>query len=122
MKLLIDVNLTPEWVEFFAAHGIEARHWMSIGRANSSDREIMSFALEKGFVVFTHDLDFGSILAATNARGPSVIQVRTQEPTPAAIGEAVITALTDLRPQLERGALVTVELDKRRSRVLPLFR
>lgn len=31
-----------------------------------------------GYVVFTHDLDFGDILAATNADDPSVIQVRTQ--------------------------------------------
>lgn len=116
------MNLTPAWVEFFTARSMDARHWSSIGRSDAPDREIMSFALEHGFVLFTHDLDFGSILAATNAGGPSVIQIRTQDPTPAVAGDAVILALNDLAALLGRGALVTVELDKSRSRVLPLFR
>jgi predicted nuclease of predicted toxin-antitoxin system len=122
VRLLIDMNLTPEWVEFFASHSVQATHWSSVGPGNARDREIMSFALGNGFVVFTHDLDFGSILAATNARGPSVIQVRTQDPVPFVVGNAVIGAITDLAPQFERGALVTVEMHKSRSRVLPLFR
>lgn len=81
----------------------------------------MSFARQNGYVVFTHDLDFGNILAATNAQGPSVIQVRTQDPTPTAVGLAVIAALQRLQPELMRGALVTVNAAKNRSRILPLF-
>ncbi|MDP9361545.1 MAG: DUF5615 family PIN-like protein [Acidobacteriota bacterium] len=94
---------------------------MDLGNPKAPDTAIMGFAREHGFVVFTHDLDFGNILAATNARGPSVIQVRTQDPTPQIIGDVVVSALRDLRSQLERGALVTLELAKMRSRVLPLF-
>ena len=41
----------------------------------------MAWAGEHGSVVFTHDLDFGSLLALTQAVGPSVIQVRTQDVT-----------------------------------------
>ena len=116
------MNLTPEWVGFFAACGIEAQHWVTLGDPRTSDVEIMTFARDRGYVVFTHDLDFGNLLAATNARGPSVIPVRTHDPIPAAVGELVLSALLELEDQLARGALVTIELSRMRSRVLPLFR
>ena len=31
MKILIDMNLTPLWVQFFEKEGIEAVHWPEIG-------------------------------------------------------------------------------------------
>jgi predicted nuclease of predicted toxin-antitoxin system len=40
-------------------------------------------------VVFTHDLDFGGVLALTHAAGPSVIQVRSEDPVPEVIGVLV---------------------------------
>lgn len=32
MKILVDMNLTPEWVQFFATEGIESRHWSTSAR------------------------------------------------------------------------------------------
>lgn len=80
----------------------------------------MAYAREHGFVVFTHDLDFGNILAATGALGPSVIQVQTQDPLSAVVGKLVLAAIEDHRALLERGALVTIEPEKLRARVLPI--
>lgn len=80
----------------------------------------MAYAREKGFVVFTHDLDFGDILATTHAVGPSVIQVRTQDPLPEVVGDLVVTAIRTYGELLERGALITIEPDKLRARVLPI--
>lgn len=31
MKLIVDMNLSPRWVEFLAGAGIEAVHWSMIG-------------------------------------------------------------------------------------------
>jgi predicted nuclease of predicted toxin-antitoxin system len=31
VKLLIDMNLSPAWTRFFAAHAIEATHWSDLG-------------------------------------------------------------------------------------------
>jgi predicted nuclease of predicted toxin-antitoxin system len=115
------MNLSPEWVKFLTSHGIEAKHWSALGDPRAPDSEIMTFARENGFVVFTHDLDFGDLLASTNAKGPSVIQVRTQDPIPEVIGNVVLRACHDLREQIDRGSLVTLDLAKQRSRVLPLF-
>ena len=38
----------------------------------------MAFAGANGCVVLTHDLDFGAILAATQGRKPSVVQIRAR--------------------------------------------
>lgn len=120
MKILIDMSLSPAWVEYLAQHGIVSEHWSRLGDSDAPDRAIMDFARIAGFVVFTHDLDFGNILAVTQAHGPSVVQVRTQDPVPAAIGELVVTAIHEYASYLQRGALVTIESDKLRARILPL--
>lgn len=76
MKILIDMNLSPAWVLVFEEAGHTASHWSTIGMLNAPDREVFSWAKANGYVLFTHDLDFGAILAATEAEGPSVIQIR----------------------------------------------
>jgi predicted nuclease of predicted toxin-antitoxin system len=64
MKILIDMNLSPTWVQFLVAHGIDAAHWSTIGDASAPDSRIMDYAASNKLVVFTHDLDFGMLLAA----------------------------------------------------------
>jgi len=67
MRLLIDMNLSPELCARFSALGHEAVHWSSLGDYNAPDIAIMAHATANAFVVLTHDLDFGAILAATRA-------------------------------------------------------
>ena len=80
----------------------------------------MAWALAHAYVVFTHDLDFGTILALTHAAGPSVIQVRGQNVLPEDMGPLVSAALRQHEAALESGALVVVDDKKSRVRVLPL--
>lgn len=80
----------------------------------------MIFARENDYVVFTHDLDFGAILAATQAEGPSVIQVRTQSLLSERLVEMVANVLVENQAALEKGALVTIDATKKRVRILPL--
>lgn len=82
IQLLIDMNLSPEWVPELLRHGCVSKHWSAIGDTRATDREIMEWARVNNFVVFTHDLDFGTMLALTHAYGPSVIQVRGQNVLP----------------------------------------
>lgn len=81
----------------------------------------MRWAHENGYVVFTHDLDFGALLAATRAQGPSVIQVRTHDVMPDTLGPRVIQILQAYKGVLEQGALVTVDEVRARIRVLPFL-
>jgi predicted nuclease of predicted toxin-antitoxin system len=81
----------------------------------------MEYARHHGYVVFTHDLDFGNILAVTHATGPSVIQLRTEDPIPDVMGALLLSALREYAAHLQRGALITVEPDRLRARVLPII-
>ena len=62
LKILIDMNLSPEWCEVFQRAGWEATHWSAIGEPTADDKQIMALAQANGYVVFTHDLDFSAIL------------------------------------------------------------
>jgi predicted nuclease of predicted toxin-antitoxin system len=70
--------------------------------------------------VFTHDLDFGTTLALTHAKGPSVLQIRTQDPLPKQWAGTVSAVLRQHEQALADGALVIIEESKARVRVLPL--
>lgn len=119
MKILIDMNLSPDWADLLSREGIEAKHWSSIGDPRASDNVIMNWAREKGFVVFTHDLDFGALLATTRAQGPSVIQVRTQDIMPHSLGGRLLNSLRRYEAMLDKGALITIDEVKDRVRILP---
>ena len=80
----------------------------------------MAWAHEHGCIVFTHDLDFTAILAASGAAGPSVLQVRAQDVLPEAMAAPVLQALRQFERELGEGALVSVDLSRARVRVLPL--
>ena len=120
MKLLIDMNLSPRWSAVLAAAGFEATHWSALGAANTPDVEIMAYAAAHAYVVLTHDLDFGAILAATHGEKPSVVQVRAEDVSPDVIGKQVVAALRQMTAELDQGALLTVEPNRTRVRVLPL--
>ena len=122
MTILLDMNLSPLWVDFLKGHGVEAVHWSTIGDPRAPDTVIMAWARERGWVVFTHDLDFSALLATTGAAGPSVIQVRGQDVLPSALGDDVARVLREHSDALERGAIVTVDLVKARIRILPIGR
>jgi len=120
MKLLIDMNLSPRWVSFLAASQIEATHRSSVGSASAPDTQIMAYAREHGQIVLTQDLDFSAILAATRGTKPSVVQIRSEELNPDVIGPQVVSAVRQLEPQLQSGALVSVEPHRTKVRLLPL--
>jgi predicted nuclease of predicted toxin-antitoxin system len=92
MRVLVDMNLPPRWTAEFKSQGIEASHWSAVGSLAASDREILAWCAEQGYVLFTHDLDFGAIL----------------------------DALRGAEPALAEGALVTIEPTRHRIRLLPL--
>ena len=122
MKLLVDMNLSPRWINTLAAAGIESAHWSTLGARNALDTEIMAYAAASDYVVLTHDLDFGAILAATQGEKPSVVQIRAEDVSPDVIGASVVSALRQMADELELGALVTVDPNRTRLRVLPLLR
>jgi predicted nuclease of predicted toxin-antitoxin system len=67
MKFLIDMNLSPRWCAILHAEGWDSVHWSQVGVATAPDHEVMQWALADKRIVLTHDLDYGAMLAATQA-------------------------------------------------------
>ncbi|OYW17233.1 MAG: hypothetical protein B7Z55_12960, partial [Planctomycetales bacterium 12-60-4] len=69
MRFLVDMNLSPKWCAILQAEGWDSVHWSDLGTVSAPDHDIMQRALDEERVVLTHDLDFGAMLAATQAKG-----------------------------------------------------
>ena len=121
MRMLIDMNLSPRWVDLLTDACIESVHWSTVGAANTPDAEIMAFAKANDYVVLTHDLDFSTILSATQGEKPSVVQVRADDVSPDTIGKPLVDALRQMSAELEEGALLTIDPKRARLRLLPLL-
>jgi predicted nuclease of predicted toxin-antitoxin system len=122
MKVLIDMNLSPAWTTFLSEANIPATHWSEVGPIDAPDRSIMAYAAERGFILLTHDLDLGAILAASRGSKPSVVQIRSDDLRIDSIGRAVLRALRSAETELAAGALITVQPGRTRLRILPLDR
>ena len=120
MSLLLDMNLSPSWSEFFTAKGYPTNHWATLGKANAPDADILSYAKEQGLVILTFDLDFTDLLAASGANTPSVIILRTRTLKAEKLQARLLEVLSQCREDLESGAVVIVEDAKARVRTLPI--
>jgi predicted nuclease of predicted toxin-antitoxin system len=120
IRVVIDMNLSPAWVQAFVDSGMDAVHWSAVGDPRAPDREILAWANANESVVLTHDLDFTTILALTHAVGPSVVLLRA----PAALGKRLeamtIAAIERHAAALVAGAIVVVEPGRSVVRILPL--
>ena len=120
MKIVIDMNISPDIVLILKNNGFEAIHWLTVGVSNAADREIIAWAKNNNHAILTHDLDFGTILAVSQASAPSVIQIRTQNLLSSDFQTLLISVLKQFQSELDRGALITIDPNRAKVRILPL--
>ncbi len=118
MKLVVDMNLSPDRVAYLKEAGHDAIHWSSVGAANAPDDDILRWATDQERIVLTGDLDFGALLALSGSSKPSVVQLRSGATLPSRVGPFVGRALRYAEADLSTGAIVTVEDDRLRLRLL----
>jgi len=121
VKLLVDMNLSPDWVPLLAARGWEARHWSELGPGNAPDTDLLRWARENAHVVLTQDLDFSQLLFTTRECGPSVVLLRMNDEFDSAAREHVLAALDQAQNALTAGALLTISGTRVRLRHLPII-
>jgi predicted nuclease of predicted toxin-antitoxin system len=114
-RILVDMNLSTEWISLLQVAGHQAVHWSDVGDPRAPATALMEWSVANNYAVFTHDLDFGTMLALSRADGPSVLQVRCLNVLPEEIGALVLSLLRTYAGEMEQGALVVA--DERRSRV-----
>ncbi len=118
MKLVVDMNLSPDWTVTLMRAGHDVLHWSAVGAADAPDDEILRWVRAEERVVLTNDLDFGTLLATSGAASPSVVQLRTGSTLSSRIGPLVARVLRETEADLSSGALVTIEADRVRLRPL----
>lgn len=120
LKVLIDMNLSPRWVGTLESARIEARQWSAVGNGAAPDRVVFDWARRQGCVVLTHDLDFSRLLALSGTRAPSVVLLRTHRLLPEDSAISLCNVLRRHAADIENGAIVVLDTDRHRIRLLPL--
>ncbi len=122
MKFLIDENLSPLVAAGLRDAGHEAVHVGDVGLSSAGDSELIEFAAENDFVLMSADSDFGTLLAATGARAPSVVLIRrTVDRRATRLLALLLENLEQVEAALEEGAVVVLEDARVRVRRLPLL-
>ena len=120
MKLLLDMNIPQKYVNLLKGKNFDVIHWSEIGDPRALDSQIMVYAQEHDFVVVTYDLDFSAMLSNTHDLKPSVVQIRAVLPNAAQIVDLMTAAILQNESNLQKGAILTIDLVKSRFRMLPL--
>ena len=121
MRLLLDQGLPRSAAKFLREAGVDTVHVGEIGYAAADDATILQRARDDMRAVVTLDADFHALLALSHATGPSVIRIRIEGLYGEQAADLIQTVLERCSEDLERGAMVTVQLNRIRIRRLPVL-
>ncbi|GBD08149.1 hypothetical protein HRbin22_00382 [Candidatus Thermoflexus japonica] len=120
MRFLADMGISPRTVAFLRELGYEAVHLHEEGLDRLEDAAILAKAREEGFILLTHDLDFGELIAVSGARLPSVIVFRLRNMRPENVNRYLQHIVEEHAKVLASGAIISVTEGRVRIRALPL--
>lgn len=109
--LLADENIHPEVTQALAAQGKQVRTVQAEGLTGHDDAEILRHAHKRGWVVLTHDADFGTLSIRLKEPYTGIIYLRPGHINPAVVLE-VLEAVDSLPMSLEPPFLVVAERRK----------
>jgi predicted nuclease of predicted toxin-antitoxin system len=122
LKFLLNMNLPRQLGRMLEAAGHSWRHAGDIGLRKAEDVVVVAAAKASQEVIVTHDLDYGTLLAFSGEVTPSVIILRQRNTHPQRLYEALARTEERWLEAVERGAIVIVEDDVLRIRMLPIGR
>jgi predicted nuclease of predicted toxin-antitoxin system len=122
MKVLLNENIPPSLAIHLREFGWQAVHVRDVDLIGASDHSIIDYALANGFVILTHDLDYGQIVAVSGKAGPSVITFHLEKISAQILFRVLNDNLTKLNEYLSYGVLISVDDEKIRVRQLTIAR
>ncbi len=112
------MGISPRTVAYLRERGHEAVRLDALGMERASDATVVTYAASEGRVVLTCDLDYPEIIALAHAGTPSLIVFRLQDETAENINRLLERFLPEVESQLLARAIVAVEEDRVRVRLL----
>lgn len=120
LKFLADIGISPKAVAFLRSEGYDALHLIEEQLERLSDGEIIEKAKSEGWVILTHDLDFGDLMAASGDSLPSVVIFRLSDMRPANVTLHLRLVLAHYENLLRNGAILSITQGRVRVRRLPV--
>jgi len=103
MKFLLDMGISPKTVNFLNNLGYNAVHLHALGLHKLPDHDILKKAKKEGCIILTHDLDFGELVAASEAKLPSVIIFRLRNMHPERVKTYMHKVIKEHKDELIKG-------------------
>lgn len=122
MRFLLNENISPSLSGKLSTIKLDSVHVKDVDLIDEPDIRIIEYAIVHGFTIITHDLDYSRIISLSAKEKPSVITVRIDKINSEILFSLIKNNIDNLKPYLQKGALITMEEDKIRFRLLPVER
>lgn len=120
MRFLADMGISPLTVRRLQAAGHDAVHVADLRFHRATDPEIVRLARSESRIVITHDLDYGTIMAASGESTPSLIIFRLANMHPDQVSRYMDLIIERHATALESGVILVVTERRIRIRRLPI--
>lgn len=108
VKLLVDMNLSTEWVAELNRHGWHAFHWSTVGDPSAEDSVIMAWARANGFVAREDATGLTAVISPGSEPNSVIVDYENRTSTEIVVSEQ----------ELITGPLA-LEVSDRNGRVIP---
>ncbi|MCF7551337.1 DUF5615 family PIN-like protein [Pseudonocardia sp. WMMC193] len=121
MRLLLDNNLSARLGEILVREGWDVVHISALGLRAALDPEVLQTARDDHRILVSADTDFGALLAASHATGPSVVLVRrVANKRVEEMADILVANLPLVTDDLDAGCVLVIGEETMRVRRLPL--
>lgn len=122
MRFLADMCMSLLTGVWLREQGHDAVHLEELGLRQLADPEIIAMSRVEDRILLTMDLDFGYLLAVSEANLPSVILFRLSDQRSEIVNQRLAEVLANYGGRLEKGVIVSVTDHAARLRKLPIQR